>query len=236
MDHSPEIGALAEALAKAQAAIQNPTKNREVEVKLRDNAGKYKFKYATFDGIIDALRPHLTANGIWFIQAIVSGNMVTRITHSSGQWLDSVVPMPNLTGKPQEIGSLITYFKRYGLSAAFGVAVDEDDDANAAEGNSVEFKSSAAKPKPVAVEDEVGRRPKLQGFHKTRAALQQATRNLANDLSEAADGGDMTFIDEVLTTHFETIQQLEQEGADWWDHPDYGIKLQIERAKEKVNG
>jgi len=93
-----------------------------------------------------------------------------------------------------------------------------------------------ATPEKPEESNEQARRPKLQGFHKTRAALQQATRSLANDLSEAADGGDVTFVDEVLTTHFETIQQLEQEGADWWDHPDYGIKFQIERAKEKVNG
>lgn len=159
---SESIAALGEALAAAQAVIKNPSKNREVEVRLRDDKGKYKFKYATFDGIIDALREPLTKNGLWFVQSIADGCMVTTITHSSGEWMSSTIPMPNMSGKPQEIGSLITYFKRYSLSAAFGIAVDEDDDANAAEGNEVSFqsrassqppRSSAPKHDPVAPDD-----------------------------------------------------------------------------------
>jgi predicted metal-dependent hydrolase len=37
-----------------------------------------------------------------------------------------------MSGKPQEIGSALTYARRYSLSALLGIAADEDDDANAA--------------------------------------------------------------------------------------------------------
>lgn len=144
--HSDTIAAISDALAKAQAAISNPTKNREVTVK--SDKGSYKFKYATFDAILDAVRAPLTANGIWFIQCVDGGDMVTRLVHSSGEWLESKVPMAEVRGGPQQLGSALTYMKRYGLCAALGIAADEDDDGNAAEGNGVEFKSRNEKAPP----------------------------------------------------------------------------------------
>ena len=65
--------------------------------------------------------------------------MNTLITHRSGQFIVSSIPFGLAsTAKPQDIGSAITYAKRYGLQAAFGVVVAEDptdDDGNAASGN-----------------------------------------------------------------------------------------------------
>jgi hypothetical protein len=52
--------------------------------------------------------------------------------HTSGQWIASEHPLP-LSGRPQEIGSALTYARRYSLSALIGIAADEDDDANAAQ-------------------------------------------------------------------------------------------------------
>jgi hypothetical protein len=37
----------------------------------------------------------------------------------------------------QEVGSLITYFRRYALVALLGIATEEDDDGNAASGGKV---------------------------------------------------------------------------------------------------
>lgn len=133
------------ALAKAQSEITAPTKNREVEVQLRDNKGKYKFKYATLDHLIEHVRGPLTANGLWFIQRTEPGAMVTVITHESGETYESAIPMPNLPAKPQEAGSILTYFRRYSLSIALGLASDEDDDANVAEGNGYEQRGNNTK-------------------------------------------------------------------------------------------
>ena len=38
-----------------------------------------------------------------------------------------------MSGRPQEIGSALTYARRYSLSALIGIAADEDDDATGAE-------------------------------------------------------------------------------------------------------
>jgi len=135
---SAEVGDLIAALATAQATISGVERNREVTVKPKAKTkgdgtsyqpSSYKFKYATLDSIVAHLRPILTKQGLWFVQFVASGQMVTRILHSSGQWLDAGVPMPNVSGTPQEIGAIISYFKRYSLSAAFAIVTEEDDDA-----------------------------------------------------------------------------------------------------------
>lgn len=126
---------LASALVAAQGELKAPTKNREVSVKMK-TGGTYKFAYATLDAIVEnLLRPVLPGHGLWFVQGVKDHQMVTTIVHESGETLDCGVPMPNLPNAPQEAGSLISYFKRYSLCAAFGLVAEEDDDGNVASGN-----------------------------------------------------------------------------------------------------
>lgn len=133
----PSIGKLAAALAAAQAEIKNPQRNREVTVQTK-MGGKYKFKYATLDAIIDCIRGPLTKNGLWFTQTMESIDgrlcLVTTLLHSSGERTHSTVPLGNSTSN-QELGSELTYKRRYSLTALLGVAADEDDDGNIADGN-----------------------------------------------------------------------------------------------------
>jgi len=137
---SAETNEISAALAKAQAKIQSPSKDKTVKVSGISKSGKsfnYNFKYATLDAVIDAVRKPLTDNEMWFFHSVEGGNMVTTLTHSSGQTLVSRLPMLKLPEGAQEYGSLLTYFKRYGLCAALGLTAEEDDDANASEGNTV---------------------------------------------------------------------------------------------------
>lgn len=140
MNTSETIGALVAALALAQAKIINVEKNRSVEVKMK-TGGKYSFNYTTFDAIVHQIREPLTENGLWFMQYVEDGRMVTKIVHGSGEWMDCGVPMPNLTGSPQDIGSLLSYFRRYSLSAAFGIASEEDSDGPQEGRGEISFKA-----------------------------------------------------------------------------------------------
>ena len=124
------------ALAAAQAEIKSPKRNKEVEVATK-KGGKYKFSYATLDSVIDDMREALTKNGLWFIQHITEGGLVTVVTHKSGGSQEFSIPMPEHRGTPQEFGSLLTYFRRYALCCIFGIAAEEDDDANQAMGQEV---------------------------------------------------------------------------------------------------
>jgi hypothetical protein len=91
----------------------------------------FKSKYADLAAIFDAARKPLSANGLAIVQTIGDGVLHTRLLHTSGQWIASEHPLP-MSGRPQEIGSALTYARRYSLSALIGIAADEDDDANAA--------------------------------------------------------------------------------------------------------
>lgn len=128
MTTSEQINELATALTKAQAAMKNATLNKVNP--------HFKSKYADLAGIRDTVIPALTANGIAVVQTLDSTGeghhfLLTRLLHTSGQWIESLCPIPN-GGDMQKMGSAITYARRYSLSAICGISADEDDDANAA--------------------------------------------------------------------------------------------------------
>ncbi len=147
MQHSEEIKDLVGALAKAQGEIEAPVKDATV-------TGSYTFKYATLDGILSAIRKPFSENGLWFIQTIDGEAMVTRILHSSGQWIDceSQLIMPS-DKKPQSYGSALTYSKRYGLCMALGIAAEDDDDGNMAAGHEVKVQTGGRRAAPRQAED-----------------------------------------------------------------------------------
>ena len=123
MKTSEQISELAAALAAAQGMMENAVMNRVNP--------HFKSKYADLAAIFDAARKPLSANGLAIVQTIGDGILHTRLLHTSGQWIASEHPLP-MSGKPQEIGSALTYARRYSLSALIGIAADEDDDANVA--------------------------------------------------------------------------------------------------------
>lgn len=125
---SQEIGALMEALSKAQAVIRSAEKDSSNPF--------YKSQYADLQSVWKACREALTSNGLAVSQVITNeGPMMSLITilgHSSGQWIKGSVPLNTDKLDPQTVGKLITYFRRYCLSAIVGVAPGDDDDAEGA--------------------------------------------------------------------------------------------------------
>jgi len=130
---SPAVDLLFTAYVAAQAKIDNVLHDREVEVQMKDkqtgaNKGKYKYRYATLPGILNHIRDALTENGMFYTQRVEDGQMVTRLIHTSGQWMDTGhVPLPAIKGSPQEVGAIISFFKRYSLNEAMALAADDDN-------------------------------------------------------------------------------------------------------------
>ena len=137
MRESADIAQIAPALVRAQGAMENPPRNRSVQV--RTQAGSYTFRYATLDKITDMTRQALAENGLCVLQPIVSTErgpaLVTRLLHESGQWMECEVLLPALGNNPQAFGSAVTYVRRYSVCALLNISADEDDDANRAAGN-----------------------------------------------------------------------------------------------------
>lgn len=128
MKTSETIDALSKALAAAQGEMENATLNRVNP--------HFRSKYADLAAIRDAVIPALSKNGLSVTQATgfdEAGNLrlYTRLTHESGQWIESVFPL-KANDNPQAMGSQLTYARRYTLSAISGISADEDDDAEIA--------------------------------------------------------------------------------------------------------
>lgn len=135
---SREIDKLAEALAKAQGAMKHPQKNKQVMMDLK-TGGKVKYSYADLADQIDAYRVPFAENGLSMVQipyVTEDRNLavLTRLMHASGQWIDAPLEMHLANGLPQTIGSAITYARRYSGAGFAGLAAEDDDDGNIAQG------------------------------------------------------------------------------------------------------
>ena len=147
MRTSEQTNEISAALAKAQGEISNPAKEAQNP--------HFRSHYADLSSGINAVRAALAKNGIAFLQATRSDGEIlfvdTRLSHSSGQWVESEFPACRFPAKPQEIGSALTYARRYALFALVGIA-GEDDDGNAANASETpaQKKPVPTPPKPPA--------------------------------------------------------------------------------------
>lgn len=128
MQKTDYINDLAAALAKAQAAMKAAPMNA--------NNPFLKNKYAGLGAVIEASRPHLTANGLAVSQLVTTeGDIVTVETvlmHASGQFISSCMSIQADQSKglsfAQSVGAVITYMRRYAYASAVGIYADEDTD------------------------------------------------------------------------------------------------------------
>jgi hypothetical protein len=131
---------LAIALAAAQAEFPDIPRSKTVTVKTQ-SGGSYDFAYAPLDTIIKLTRPVLTKNGLAISQLInkaEGGTVVTtRLMHSGGEFLESHTPVVQIGSGSQAFGSALTYVRRYAYCAILCIQAEDDDDANAADGNAV---------------------------------------------------------------------------------------------------
>ena len=135
---SETLDKLATALSKAQSEMKGAEKK---SINPFFNSG-----YADLHTVIESSFPSLTKYGLSVIQGNESQPgeffVTTMLLHESGQWIKSRLKMPIEKATAQSVGSVITYGRRYGLSAITGIA-QYDDDGNAATARS-------AKPTEIA--------------------------------------------------------------------------------------
>lgn len=111
----------------------------------------YKNKYASIESVLDTIEKPLLDAGLGFIQCVEDLNLITTIYDTeSDNILTSKIPLILNKNDMQQLGSAITYARRYGLVSMFGLE-QEDDDGNLASGNN-------QKPvqKPIVQQQKVG--------------------------------------------------------------------------------
>lgn len=128
---SPEA-AFTAALAKFQADIPHIGKDQTA------NTGTYSYSYADLSDITHTSLPLLAANGLaWTVKTTVTQTgfvLLSSLKHKDG-WTETCEwPLPDpARATPQQVGSALTYGRRYTFTALTGVAPGgEDDDAQAA--------------------------------------------------------------------------------------------------------
>ena len=135
---SEHIGAIAAALAKAQAELTNPEKTLTAQIRspfLRDD--DRTFRYASLASGLDIVRKTLSQQEIATIQSTrveeASGHihLTTLLAHSSGEWISSDWPVCAARDieAPHRMGAALTYARRYALFALVGIAGEDDLDA-----------------------------------------------------------------------------------------------------------
>lgn len=117
------LAKLAASLVAARREMEHPTKDK---VNPRFGSG-----YASLTSVIDAVIPALNKHGIHVVQQLQGNQLVTLIIHESGASIQSAAEVPPVKNS-QELGSALTYLRRYTLQALAGVSAEEDDDGNAA--------------------------------------------------------------------------------------------------------
>lgn len=128
-------------------------------------------KYATLPHILNVITPILKKNGLVIVQPVINTCVVTKLIHiDSGQILESVydIVCKDATN-PQQIGSAVSYARRYSISSILNLNIDDDDDGNSATGN--------VQSKPLTKEELT---PKHQNWLKAKEHLQ--TGGLIEDI------------------------------------------------------
>lgn len=166
MKTSEQINELATALAKFQAKVRNPEKNRTA--KIFSVKGSFEYGYADLPSVYDNSRAALSEFGLSHVSTTVpleDGKCVLcmRLLHTSGQWIESQLelilqfkkqkgPDGNLIDvfDSKGLAADLTYFRRYLFMGLTGVAGDEDTDSQPEPGSTYEPKNAPAAQKQLA--------------------------------------------------------------------------------------
>lgn len=129
MKTSDKIDLISVALVASQKEMGNAAKDAKNP--------HFKSSYASLGSMIEAVKEPLNKHGISILQSLSHDNaqaglfLVTRLLHSSGQWIEDTAHSPLPKADPQGVGSACTYLRRYSIAAMLCIT-QEDDDGNAA--------------------------------------------------------------------------------------------------------
>ena len=135
---SETIGAIAAALAKAQAELTNPEKSLTATIRASNPRDQDQtFRYAALSSGLDIVRKALGGHEIATVQTTAIDKeaglirLTTTLAHSSGEWLSSEWPVCPIaeTAAPRRMGAALTYARRYALFTLVGIAGEDDLDA-----------------------------------------------------------------------------------------------------------
>jgi hypothetical protein len=121
---------LASALVAAQANMPTVAKDAENP--------HFKSKFVSLDALIEKTRPVLNGHGLALVQFPTVSDLGAPVLRTilihgpSGEQLTADMALLVTGTTMQQLGSAITYARRYAWAAVLGVATEADDDGNSA--------------------------------------------------------------------------------------------------------
>jgi hypothetical protein len=107
--------------------------------------------------------PLLAKHGLSFVTLPGPGILTGLLLHASGQSLTASLPIGG--GSPQQVGSSLTYMRRYLLGCMTGIVTDDDDDGQLAQQAKKPAKRTApAKPPPAETGEVMTDKTRAQMF------------------------------------------------------------------------
>lgn len=102
---------------------------------VKKNAKGHNYKYTDLPALWEHLEPVLTKLGI-AVRTYSDGEFVITVAEKDGAEIaQSKLPLSFAKGvTPQDLGSAVTYFRRYNLLMMFNVMTEDDDGAKAQKG------------------------------------------------------------------------------------------------------
>lgn len=131
-----------EAFFRALSKFQSECPTIEKKKQVFDKYGKARYKYAPLEDIVEQVKEPLERNGFSYTMKSKqdAGTLTTvcSIHHESGHTEDTEITVPVQTdgfmSSIQQIGSAVTYSKRYAFCNGLGIMTgDEDNDATSPE-------------------------------------------------------------------------------------------------------
>jgi hypothetical protein len=189
------------ALARVQAQLPKIEKGKTATVTMKAG-GSYSYKYADLADAVEKTYPLLATHGLSFSASPTLNAarfvLAYALLHASGEERSGEYPLPDPTSaRPQDIGSAITYARRYSFCAVTGLVTEEDDDGNLAQqahssrpsGGKPKAKTSArqSQPQPTrTVDSETGEIQEPPNVQAAIEKLDQEGRKKLLDKMEAA--------------------------------------------------
>lgn len=142
---------LASSLVAALAELTTIERGRSAKIETK-GGGSYSYAYADIADVVSATRPVLAEHGIVALTPVHGSDKglacTVTLVHTSGE--ERVFePLPFVaSADPQQAGSAMTYFRRYALLAALGMATVDDDGGTA----STHAKSAAGRKRTAPAE------------------------------------------------------------------------------------
>jgi hypothetical protein len=156
-DTTPTLNA---ALAAAQSEFPPIAKGKTAKIRTKSGV-EYSYSYADLADILRVILPILGRHGLSVVQPLkrnTAGKLcvTTKLMHGEAFIESDGLIVPEGL-EPQELGSVLTYWRRYDLCSLLAIAPDEDTDGNV----STKAKAQAAIPKPAKVEKAPPKKPPM---------------------------------------------------------------------------